>query len=133
MRITAQIVNKAGDHQVSVETNLNSQYLAIPPKASGQGSAVNGGEMLFLAIATCFCNDIYREALRRNMKIDSVEVRVSGDFGSEGEPATNIEYSVNIIAPDHTLTELDELIQYVDRIAEVHNTIRRGTPIILTS
>jgi uncharacterized OsmC-like protein len=35
---------------------------------------------LFLALATCYCNDIYREAAKRNIKVDSVEVEVEGTF-----------------------------------------------------
>ena len=33
-------------------------------KSPGRGSAVNGGEFLVLALATCYCNDLYREAER---------------------------------------------------------------------
>jgi uncharacterized OsmC-like protein len=51
--------------------------------------------LLFLALATCFCNDIYREAAKR-LKVQSVEVIVSGEFGGEGEPGSNIEYKAKI-------------------------------------
>lgn len=131
MKISASITNGGGEHKVTVETNLASQSLSIPVKASGSGSAVNGGEMLFLAIGTCFCNDIYREAVRRNMRITAIDIVVTGNFGGEGVSARDIEYSVNITAPDHTSDELSDLIRYVDEIAEVHNTIRKGTPVLL--
>jgi uncharacterized OsmC-like protein len=29
---------------------------------------------LFLALASCYCNDIYREAAKRNIKVERVEV-----------------------------------------------------------
>ena len=61
--------------------------ISIASKDDGFGLAVNGGELLFLSIATCFCNDLYREAAKRDQKIDSMEVTVSGTFGKEGEPA----------------------------------------------
>ncbi len=49
-------------------------------KENGYGSSASGGELLFLALATCYCNDIYREAAKKNIKVESVEVDVEGDF-----------------------------------------------------
>jgi organic hydroperoxide reductase OsmC/OhrA len=62
VKISARVQNAADAHQVSVTTAGRPQRIAIPCKAAGQGSAVNGGEFLMLALATCFCNDLYREA-----------------------------------------------------------------------
>jgi uncharacterized OsmC-like protein len=59
---------------VIVATNGSEQRLAIPPKASGGGSSINGGELLFAALATCYCNDIYREARSRGIHVSSVRV-----------------------------------------------------------
>ena len=50
----------------------------------------------YLSLATCFWNDIYREAVRRKINIQSVEVTVSGEFGKEAEPASNITYKAAI-------------------------------------
>jgi hypothetical protein len=33
----------------------------------GGGSSANGGELLCLALATCYCNDVYREAKKRGI------------------------------------------------------------------
>lgn len=131
MHISATIKNSSQQNAVTVATNKNQKTLSIPAKAEGQGSSVNGGELLFLSLATCFCNDVYREAAKRNMTIDSVEVSVSGEFGKEGEPASNINYNVNIQAPQHSQQEITALIQYVDTIAEVHNTLRNGVRVSL--
>ena len=65
------------------------------------------------------------------MDIVSVDVSVSGEFGKEGEPASNIHYSVTINAPGYSQNEINDLIHYVDRVAEVHNTLRRGVEIKL--
>jgi hypothetical protein len=92
MGISARVQNRQGQHQVSVSTNDNVQTLAIPPKATGFGSSVNGGELLFLALATCYCNDVYRGAAKWGIAVESVEVEVAGEFGSEGEPATKVSY-----------------------------------------
>ena len=84
MNILARITNRAGEHAVTVETGDRRQAVAIAAKAEGPGSSVNGGELLFLAMATCYCNDIYREARKRAIEVVKVEVEVSGAFGGEG-------------------------------------------------
>lgn len=96
MRITAILKNGLNKNDIVVSTNDNKKIISIPPKVSGQGSSINGGEILFLSLATCFCNDIYREAERRLLNIENIEVIVSGDFGNEGEPASNVVYKVDI-------------------------------------
>jgi uncharacterized OsmC-like protein len=70
----------------------------IPPKPSGYGSSANGAELLFLALATCYCNDIHREAAKRRIKVKQVEVEVQGDFSAEGEPAKNVTYRAKVVA-----------------------------------
>ncbi|HSE40509.1 MAG TPA: OsmC family protein [Acidobacteriota bacterium] len=90
MRISAQVHNRKGQHEVCLTTDDQTRSLTISPKATGFGSSANGGELLFLALATCYCNDIYLEAEKRNIPIQSVEVIVEGDFGLPGEPAQNV-------------------------------------------
>ncbi|TPE43711.1 OsmC family protein [Pontibacter mangrovi] len=131
MTIAATIKNAYQQHEATVSTNGNGRQVTIPGKPEGYGSAVNGGELLFLALATCFCNDVYREAARRNMAISLVEVTVTGEFGQEGEPASNITYQANIQAPNHSQQEIASLIRHVDQVAEVHNTLRKGVDVTL--
>lgn len=130
MKIVATINNRLNNNDIVVSTNDNNKSISIPSKSSGQGSSINGGELLFLSLATCFCNDLYREADRRHIKIESLEVSVSGDFGGEGEPASNIIYKV-FIKSDHEETEINDLIHHVDKVAEIHNTLRKGTKVEL--
>lgn len=130
MHISASIRNTGQQNEVIVTTNEVEKPLALPAKANSKGSAVNGGELLFLALATCFCNDIYREAAKRQIEVRSVEVNVAGEFGSEGEPGFDIRYEATVDA-DASDEEVQELIAYVDQIAEVHNTVRKGTAITL--
>ena len=129
MNISAVVSNHEGRNEVVVTTNSVNRQMSIPSKPGG-GSAVNGGELLFLALATCCCNDIYREAAKRSMPLRSVEVLVSGEFGAEGEPGFNIHYEVKIDA-DAPAEAVKDLVLYVDRIAEVHNTLRKGTEVKL--
>jgi uncharacterized OsmC-like protein len=82
MILSATIKNSSVQNEITVSTNSNRKEITIPGKPEG-GSSVNGGELLFLSLATCFCNDIYREAAKRKMTILSVEVSVSGEFGKK--------------------------------------------------
>jgi uncharacterized OsmC-like protein len=130
MQISATLENSSAKNHITVETNGNQKVVLIPGKENRQGSSVNGGELLFLALATCFCNDLYREAVRRQLTLQSISVHVSGDFGNEGEPASNIKYNVNIKS-EYPNDVIQKLIHDVDKIAEVHNTLRKGVTVEL--
>jgi uncharacterized OsmC-like protein len=92
MNISATINSSYNQHQIAVQTNGDSKSVTIPYKSTGYGSSINGGELLLLSLATCFCNDLYREANKRKMKIDAIDVECTGDFGAEGEPGSNFQY-----------------------------------------
>ena len=115
---------------MTLQTNDNVHSIVIPPKSTRYGSSVNGGELLFLALATCYCNDIYREATKRNIRVDRVEVEVDGDFGAEGEPAKNVLYRAKITA-QASEEEIKDLLSFVDTVAEIQNTLRVSTPVKL--
>jgi hypothetical protein len=57
-------------------------------------------------------------------------VEVDGDFEAERQPASNIVYRVRVDS-DASEGKLQELIQYVDSIAEIQNSLRVGTPVRL--
>ena len=130
MKVQATVRNRANQHQVVLSTNDQAHTLDIPPRASGFGSSANGGELLFLALATCYCNDIYREAGKRGIQVEGVEVEVLGDFGAEGEPARNIRYRAKVTAQAGEQS-IRELMQATDRLAEIQNTLRLGLPVEL--
>jgi uncharacterized OsmC-like protein len=130
MKITARLENSRDNHQVTLQTNDNVHSIVIAPKPSGYGSSANGGELLFLALATCYCYDIYREAANRNINVERVEVDVEGEFGAEGEPAKNVTYRAKVHA-DGGEDELRELMKFTDTVAEIQNTLRIETPVIL--
>lgn len=131
MKISASIISSFNQHDISVGTNGTSQSVVILPKPSGYGSSVNGGELLLLALATCFCNDLYREAGKRNIPIDSIEVVCTGEFGGEGEPGSDFQYKA-VVASSASSKEIDDLIRHTDRVAEIHNTLRKGLSITLS-
>ena len=69
MKISAKLQNKLNYHKLEVQTKDDIKVISIPGKASGYGSSINGGELLFAALATCYCNDVYREAAKQNINI----------------------------------------------------------------
>jgi organic hydroperoxide reductase OsmC/OhrA len=132
MRISARVQNSQGKHEVILRTNDSVHSLAIPPRGTGFGSSANGGELLFLALATCYCNDIYREAAKRGIKVTSVEVTVEGDFAGEGEPARNVAYSAKVSAHAKE-RDIQDLMRHTDTVAEIQNTLRIATSVALTN
>jgi uncharacterized OsmC-like protein len=130
MKISAKITSGRHQQEVIVQTNDAAKSIALPTKPSGFGSAVNGGELLLLALATCYCNDIYREAGKRGIPVSGVEVECTGDFGAEGEPGNNFRYHVTITS-DAPAEIIEELIRTTDKVAEVHNTLRKGVSVSL--
>lgn len=123
MKIKASIINHQNTNKVLLQTNDKVHSIIIPPKAIGFGSSANGGELLFLSLAACYTNDIYREANKRGIAVHKIEVEVNGDFGLEGEPAKNISYNVEVTADANEET-INELIYTTDKLAEIHNTLR---------
>jgi uncharacterized OsmC-like protein len=87
---------------------------------------------LFTALATCFCNDLYREAAKRGIEVQVVDVDVSGTFGNPGEPARDISYRVQVQA-DLPKATIDDLIRSTDSLTEIQNTLRAGCTIRLVS
>ena len=131
MKIIAKVENSKNNHQVTLQTNDNVHSIIIPPKSTGYGSSTNGGELLFLALASCYCNDAYREATKRNIQIDRIEVEVDGDFGAEGEPAKNVTYRAKVAAQANE-QEIQDMLRFVDTVAEIQNTLRVATPVELS-
>ncbi|HVT86971.1 MAG TPA: OsmC family protein [Chitinophagaceae bacterium] len=130
MKISARINNTMNHHEVEVQTNETIKTVQIPSGPSGYGSSVNGAELVTLALATCFCNDIYREAAKRNIPVTAVEVNCSAQFGADGEPGSDFSYTVKVFS-DAPEEQIKELIIHTDRIAEIHNTLRKGVEIKL--
>ncbi|RPH60611.1 MAG: OsmC family peroxiredoxin [Acidobacteria bacterium] len=130
MKITARVENAQDQHEVVLATDSVRHTLSIPPKKTGMGSSANGGELLFLALATCYCNDIYREAAKRGIEVKSVEVEVTGEFGTAGEPARDVTYRAKVEARASE-KEIRDLMTHTDRIAEIQNSLRLGTKVTL--
>ncbi|MFO1315611.1 MAG: OsmC family protein [Burkholderiales bacterium] len=125
MRIEARIADEHRRHVVSLSTAGASHELSIASKPDGYGSSVNGGELLCLALATCYCNDLHREARRRGIEVVRVEVDAFADFAGEAEAARSLGYRASVAAraPED---DIRALMLHTDRVAEIQATLRRG-------
>jgi organic hydroperoxide reductase OsmC/OhrA len=131
VNISAIVKNTSFRYDVVVSTAGAEQSVSVPAKPTG-GSAVNGGEFLMLALATCYCNDLYREAARLGVSVDSVEVEASADFPGIGLAATNIRYRAKV-SSSASAAQIGELLRQTDAVAEIHNTLRSGVAVTLES
>jgi organic hydroperoxide reductase OsmC/OhrA len=85
-----------------------------------------------LALATCYCNDIYREAERLGISVEEVRVDATAEFPGVGLAAQNIRYHASVRSSAST-QEVERLLRETDAVAEVHNTVRSGVPVQLVS
>jgi len=101
-----------------------------PADGGGDGIGFNGGQLLYLAVAGCISNDLFREAAIQGIELERVRVSVTGDFAGDPPVSTDIEYRVELEG-DAGEQRLRELAEHVDRIAEIPNSLRDGTAVRL--
>ena len=99
-----------------------------PTAAGGGGLGFNGGQLLYLSIAACWSNDLYREAATMGIELDGVEITVDGDFPARGSDSTPMTVDVVVRSPASG-ERVRELIAEVERVAEIPRAIRDATPI----
>jgi putative redox protein len=97
-----------------------------PIAAGGGGLGFNGGQLLYLAVAACLSNDLYREAETLGIALKRVELIVDGDFPGRGQPSTpiNVDLTVEAEAP---VARLAALVDVVEGVAEIPNSFRGTT------
>jgi putative redox protein len=101
-----------------------------PAEGGGDGLGFNGGQLLYLAVAGCISNDLFRDARAAGIELTRVRVKVNGDF--VGEPAVYEEISYEVeVSGDAPEERLRALIGRVDEIAEIPNSLRQGTDVRL--
>src|SRR5262245_29922665 len=94
-------IGSAGPFTLVVDRSAN---------AGGGGVGFNGGQLLYLAVAGCISNDLFREALAEGITLSHVRVTVRGDFS--GEPAVSDEIGYDVeIAGAATAEQLRTLVQ----------------------
>ena len=118
----ATAIGVAGPYTVVIDRPAES--------GGGGGLGFNGGELLYLAVAGCVSNDLFREARAAGIVLHRVRVRVRGDFVGDPAVSTPIMYEVDVEG-DAPAERLRALVDDVDRIAEIPNSLRDGTPVRL--
>jgi len=101
-----------------------------PVQAGGRGLGFNGGQLLYLSIAACVSNDIYREAESWDIGVRRVAIEVDGDFPARGAPSTPISVVVDLQC-DADDEVVDRFLAEVDRVAEIPNSIRGTVPVVI--
>lgn len=101
-----------------------------PVAIGGRGLGMNGGHLLYLSVAACISNDLYREAAAAGITLRRVVVTVDGDFEGRASVSTPIEVDVELDG-DASAEQLNALLDEVDRVAEIPNSLRRGTEVRL--
>jgi uncharacterized OsmC-like protein len=87
-----------------------------------------GAHLLHLAAAGCVLNDVYRQAAALGIGVDGVRVTAAGGFEASTWQSTGIGYSVEVSA-DASADQLAQLLEVVDRVAEIPQAIRAGGPV----
>jgi uncharacterized OsmC-like protein len=125
-----EVRNVAGEPAAIGNAGPHTLVVDRPSDGGGRGLGFNGGELLYLAIAGCVSNDLFREARSLGIRIDRVRVVVRGDFSGDPAVSTDVVYDVELEGAA-TREELQALIERVDEIAEIPNSLRRGTQVRL--
>jgi putative redox protein len=98
-----------------------------PTDGGGGGLGFNGGQLLYLAVAGCISNDLFRDARAAGIDLSRVRVKVSGDFVGEPSVSEEIRYEVEVAgnAPEEALREL------IESVDEIPNSLRQETRVRL--
>lgn len=130
MHIEVETRNVDGQVTALGRAGLYTLVVDRPVAGGGGGLGFNGGELLYLAVAGCISNDLFREARAAGMELSRVEVKVRGDFVGEPAVSDEIQYDVEVSgnAPED---QIQALIARVDELAEIPNSLRRGTRVRL--
>jgi putative redox protein len=125
-----EVRNVAGEPAAIGNAGPFTVVMDRPAEGGGRGIGFNGGQLLYLAVAGCVSNDLFREAATDGVDLRQVRVRVHGDFGGDPPVSTDISYDVEL-SGNAAEQELRDLADKVDRIAEIPNSLRDGTRVTM--
>jgi putative redox protein len=104
--------------------------LSIGPPKVGRGLGIQRRAAAASRGRRGISNDLFREARAAGIELSSVRVKVSGDFAGEPAVSDEIRYEVQV-ARNATEDRLRALVDQVDEIAEIPNSLRQGTQVRL--
>ena len=125
---TVEIRNVSGTSLAVGSSGPRTITIDRTKESGGLGLGFNGGELLLLAIGGCYSNDLFREAAKRDLVINNVQVTVSADWAGDPLLAQNVSFSVTVEG-HATEQEILDLIRHTDRVAEIPNSLRLGTEV----
>jgi uncharacterized OsmC-like protein len=123
-----EVRNVAGEATAVGNAGPYTLVLDRPADGGGRGLGFNGGQLLYLAVAGCVSNDLFREARAAGIALSRVRVVVRGDFAGDPPVSSAVEYDVEL-SGDAPEERLRELAAHVDRIAEIPNSLRGATAV----
>lgn len=91
-----------------------------------------GAHLLHASVAGCVLNDLYREAATLGVDLRGVRVTAEGALDPRTAASTGIRYAVRLDS-DASPARVAELLDVVDRVAEIPRAIRAGAPVHRTS
>jgi uncharacterized OsmC-like protein len=115
--------------------STDESAVAFPHRWTPGGVSVEaiftGAHLLHLAAAGCVLNDVYREASRLGVVVRGVRVSADGGFDPDTWRSTGITYDVEVDT-ESVATEVEALLEVVDAVAEIPQTIRAGATVTRT-
>jgi putative redox protein len=103
-----------------------------PEGVGGDGLGYSGGQVLVLAVGTCFYNNLYYAADERGINIRSVELEVSSGWTEEPKVSSGIVINAKVEA-DASPADIEELIHQANHVSTVSNSVRQGTTVSMGS
>jgi len=111
---------------------VNGRSLAIDRCMNGgrSGEGATYGELLCLAVAGGYADELLQEAERCGIRIDRLHISVEAEAENGGRKAGNLAISVRVEtnADEHVIMDL---IEHTDRVSEVLKSLRLGTSVRL--
>jgi hypothetical protein len=119
------------DHGAQIDARQPDPRLASRDAGHVEQIVDQSRELLHLAVAGCVSNDLFREARALGVRLTRVAITARGEFTGSPPVSGGIGVSVEVWG-DAPHAVLRELVDRVDAIAEIPNSLRRGTAVRLS-
>ncbi|MBL8091083.1 MAG: OsmC family protein [Anaerolineales bacterium] len=125
MKISVK-AGKNKDKYQKIRVTSDNISTTLSPKSIGIYSNINGGELLFMALAISYCNAICSKAEEDDIALEKFEIEIYGEFEDKGKEVKGITCEVKVKAKGDT-KRIHELFKGAHAMAEIQNTIKRST------
>lgn len=129
VEISATVRNAGTSHEVEVSTQGSRRTQGVPAQwCRGWVCRQRRGVPDARAGHLLRQRDLYREAKRLGVSLETVEVEASTDFPGVGLAASNVTHRARVKS-SATVEQIERLLRETDAVAEVHNTVRMPTAV----